>query len=290
MAEFKCSDADARRTGVYCIKNVANGKVYVGSASQSFHIRCNRHLRELRQGKHHCQYLQNAYNKHGEAAFEFHVLESCDPQVCVQQERVWIETLKAIDPEHGYNLLPAADSALGIKRSAETKAKIAASKVGKPRSAETREKLRVANRGKRASDETRRKMSETRNGQKRGPFSEEHRANMSRSRKGKPSPNRGKKMSQERIEKTASKLRGRKLSQKHRDKVSKALSERVWTDQARKNQSEAQKARGWSPSAEQRAEISKRHKGKKLTPEAIAKREATRRRNRILASVSGDSN
>lgn len=288
MAEFKCSKEESLQTGVYSIKNVVNGKVYVGSAAKSFRKRWNQHLWALRKGIHHCQHLQRSYDKHGESAFEFSILELCAPEMCIQSERELIERCDATGTL-GYNTLPAADSRLGCRHTEETKAKIAAAKTGRPRSNETKQKLSVANRGKRATDETRRKMSETRTGQKRKPFSEEHRANMSRSRKGKPSPNRGKKMSQERIEKTASKLRGRKLSQEHRDKVSKALSERVWTDQARRNQSEAQKARGWSPSCEQRAEISKRHKGKKLTTEAIAKREDTRRRNRMLASVAGDS-
>lgn len=286
MAAFNCSEADLKRTGVYCIKNIVTGKVYVGSASQSFRRRWNRHLGELCKGIHHCLHLQRSYDKHGDAAFEFSILEMCEPAMCIKCEREWIEKCDATGPL-GYNLMPAADNRLGCKHTVETKAKIAASHIGKSVSEETKQKLRVANRGKTHTEESRRKMSEAQKGSKRPAFSEEHRANMSRSRKGKPSPHKGKKRSPEIIEKTASKLRGRKLSQEHRSKVSLALSKRVWTEQARKNQSEAQKARGWSPSAERRAEISKRHKGKKLTAEAISKREATKRRNRMNAGVSG---
>lgn len=281
MAVFKCSDADALRTGVYCIKNTVNQKVYVGSAARSFRKRWRQHLWCLRKGTHHCQYLQNAWNKHGESAFEFHVIELCDPHICVQQERVWIATLSAIDPEYGYNLLPAADSALGIKRSEETKAKIAASKVGKPRSEETREKLRQANLGKSATETTRRKMSESRTGKTLGTRSDEQRANMSLARKGKPSPHRGKKRTPEQIEKTAAKLRGRTLSLEHRARLSVAGTGRVPTEEARKNMSAAQRSLNKKLSEEQKAAISRRHKGKKLTAEAIGKREATRRRNRM---------
>lgn len=286
MAEVERSDTDLLRTGVYVITNLINGKVYVGSAAQSFRRRWNRHLRELRQGQHHSQHLQRSYCRDGEAAFEFSVLEVCEPSICVQQERAWIAKLNAIDPQHGYNILPAADSLLGIKRSAETKAKIGASKIGKPRSLETREKLRLANLGKTPSEETRRKMSLARLGKKLRPRSAEQRADMSRLRKGKPSPHRGKKRSPESIEKMAAALRGRKLSPEHRAKVAAAGIGRVPTEQARRNMSAAQRARKWSPSPEQRAANSLRHKGKQLTVESIAKREATRRRNRMLSAVA----
>lgn len=107
-------------TGVYCIRNTINGKVYVGSAAVSFRSRWNHHQTFLRRGKHCNGYLQNAWNKYGEAAFVFEILEECFPLSCMDREQAWIDKLKAATAKRGYNLRPAAHSALGYRHTKET--------------------------------------------------------------------------------------------------------------------------------------------------------------------------
>ena len=63
------------RTGVYCIRNTTNGKLYVGSAAVSFKARWNSHRNALRRGEHAAKHLQSSWNKYGEDKFEFLVLE-----------------------------------------------------------------------------------------------------------------------------------------------------------------------------------------------------------------------
>ncbi len=63
------------RTGVYCIRNGQNGKVYVGSTSRSLTGRQKDHLNNLRGDRHINRHLQHAWNKYGEEAFTFEVLE-----------------------------------------------------------------------------------------------------------------------------------------------------------------------------------------------------------------------
>lgn len=58
-------------TGAYKILNKVNGKYYVGGAYKSFDSRFAWHKRDLREKKHRNRYLQHAWNKHGEEAFEF---------------------------------------------------------------------------------------------------------------------------------------------------------------------------------------------------------------------------
>ena len=58
------------QSGIYQIRNIANGKVYVGSAAK-FSRRFNDHKRKLNNGRHHSIKLQNAWNKNGAESFVF---------------------------------------------------------------------------------------------------------------------------------------------------------------------------------------------------------------------------
>ena len=63
-----------RKSGIYQIRNLVNGKVYVGSAVNLQHRR-REHRSDLRNGNHHSIKLQRAYNKYGESSFAFEILE-----------------------------------------------------------------------------------------------------------------------------------------------------------------------------------------------------------------------
>jgi group I intron endonuclease len=62
--------------GVYKIHCLKNNKTYYGSA-KNLKKRWKDHVRSLKEGKHHNKYLQKDYDKYGQNAFEFKVLESC---------------------------------------------------------------------------------------------------------------------------------------------------------------------------------------------------------------------
>lgn len=59
---------------IYKIRNVVNGKFYVGSAKDT-RTRFRQHRKLLRKGTHHCKHLQAAWNKYGEDVFKFEVVE-----------------------------------------------------------------------------------------------------------------------------------------------------------------------------------------------------------------------
>ena len=64
----------ARRTaGVYVVRNLASGRVLLGSAL-NLHGPLNRHRSELRLGSHRCAELQADWNRLGEDAFAFEIL------------------------------------------------------------------------------------------------------------------------------------------------------------------------------------------------------------------------
>jgi group I intron endonuclease len=112
-----------RQSGIYSIKHIASGRIYVGSAI-NLRMRWHQHKSDLRLGKHHSRYLQRAWNKHGADAFVFTIIEIvADPKTLIEREQYWIDEFKAATSNNGFNLSPTAGSALGIKRTEEFREK-----------------------------------------------------------------------------------------------------------------------------------------------------------------------
>lgn len=162
-------------TGIYEIKNEFNNKRYIGQAAD-MEQRFRQHKGFLRQGKHSNRYLQAAWNKHGEAAFRFRLVNICEEDKLNILEQLWFDTAK---PE--YNLNHNAASMRGYKHRPETLAKASAIRKGVklgPRSPEVCAKLSAkligntrgrGNKGRVVSDETRARMSKARTGLKLSP-------------------------------------------------------------------------------------------------------------------------
>lgn len=106
-------------SGVYVIRNVVNGKRYVGS-SVDIGRRISDHFDDLRKGVHRNNKLQRAFDKYGELAFTWDVL-AIVPNVrdLVEFEQAFMDGLR---PE--YNLSPTAGSNLGHRYSEEIKQRL----------------------------------------------------------------------------------------------------------------------------------------------------------------------
>lgn len=65
---------NSKASGVYRIYCRTNKSFYIGSTS-CFSVRLAKHQNKLRLNKHHCLHLQNTFNKYGEDAFVFEILE-----------------------------------------------------------------------------------------------------------------------------------------------------------------------------------------------------------------------
>ena len=63
--------------GVYCIKNSLTNIIFLGFASY-LQAKFNRHKAELTFGSHRNKELQDAWNAHGESAFEFQILDELE--------------------------------------------------------------------------------------------------------------------------------------------------------------------------------------------------------------------
>lgn len=60
--------------GIYRIRNILDGTMYIGSA-KGMHYRAYVHIGALRKGKHINPHLQRAFDKYGEEAFVFEIVE-----------------------------------------------------------------------------------------------------------------------------------------------------------------------------------------------------------------------
>lgn len=137
-------------TGIYCIRNLINGKVYVGQG-QYVARRLYEHKYHLERNSDKATALQRAVNKYGLDNFEFAVLEMCPLEVINEREIFWIAELDSHNKNHGYNLSTGGESGLrGYKFPPEFGAKVSASKLAqhKVTSEETRAKQSLAQRGK----------------------------------------------------------------------------------------------------------------------------------------------
>ena len=106
-------------SGIYAIVHIASGKRYVGSAID-LRARSDQHKRALSTQRHGNRLLQRAWNKYGEGAFQFVILEYCKTELLLEAEQ------RYIDERSEYNLSPTARSPLGVRHTKETKAKYSA--------------------------------------------------------------------------------------------------------------------------------------------------------------------
>lgn len=195
-------------SGIYQIVCSATGRRYVGSA-QNVGLRFRAHISKLNRSAHHSPKLQNAWNKYGETAFSFMVLEHVsDRESLLKREQFWIDEHRAAT--EGYNCRPTAEWRPCLKHSPETRAKISAAQRGKklsaehrlaislgnigitrssvPFTAERRMKISLALTGKKRSQEICRAMSERRRGKLHSEATKEKMRASQKARFAKPLP------------------------------------------------------------------------------------------------------
>lgn len=137
------------QTGIYEIRNVTNGKRYVGSA-MDFAKRWREHINALQRGAHHCLPLQRAWCLYGPGAFHFNKLIACSKDNLIMYEQAAID---ALAPE--YNVAPRAGSQLGYRHSEATRRRMSESHpkdfrpfLGRTHTKESRAKISESRRGK----------------------------------------------------------------------------------------------------------------------------------------------
>jgi len=235
------NDNSTTNSGIYIIRNLKNGKFYIGQAV-NFRSRWQEHRRKLRLNEHHNSHLQAAWNKYGENFFKFMVLEYCSVDKLDEREQVQLDSHALKD--NCYNI------------SLDATAPMRGRKISDEQRAERSIRMRGENhpmfgkpgvmRGKHHSEETRRRMSEAQSNR-----SPETRHRISEAKLGHVVS-----------EETRKKISDHKRGQKHTEEVKRRISEggrkrAPISEETRLRMSEAQR----NPSDEKRAKMRERMKG-----------------------------
>lgn len=109
-------------TCVYRIRNLINGKVYIGSAVD-VNVRWYYHKYQLGKHNHHSKHLQRAWEKYGDANFVFEIIEETSISDLLKREQYYLDTIMPWNVNIGYNTNMNAKTRLGIRHSEESKEK-----------------------------------------------------------------------------------------------------------------------------------------------------------------------
>lgn len=115
----KCNRNIKHSSGVYKITNNMTGDCYIGKSKDIF-VRIGQHKSLLKSNKHKYRngdfsLLQKAWNKYGEKAFSFDILELCTIDELDEREIYWIDFYQCnhAKTRHGYNTTDGGEGAYG---------------------------------------------------------------------------------------------------------------------------------------------------------------------------------
>jgi group I intron endonuclease len=203
---------------IYRITCTANNKFYIGSTVNKAQ-RWARHRRQLRDGSHPNKHMLAAWNKYGEAAFVFEVLEDVsEPAALFAAEQKYLDEHAGKD--YCFNWSLYAGAPMRGKRGAETSnfGKVLPDSIRKKISASTSGENHK-NWGKHLSEETKQKIREAnlRYPHKERKHTPEAVAKIAAASKGRL-------VSEETRAKRSAALKGREISLDQRLRISKTLS------------------------------------------------------------------
>ena len=92
---------------IYAITNKINGKQYVGKTHLNIKKRFMQHINDSKRERNFNRPLHKAIRKYGEDNFSVGLLENCDKENLIEQEKYWIEKLNTY--KNGYNATLGGD-------------------------------------------------------------------------------------------------------------------------------------------------------------------------------------
>ncbi len=221
---------------IYLIRNLVNGKAYIGKTEKTVAWRFSRHKFKAKRGSTYA--LHAAMRKYGVHNFSVIEIASCEPYQLNDLEKHFISAYETFAPAgKGYNLTLGGEGQSGLVHSKETKAKLSASTKaylatnghpfeGKRHTDESIRKMRIAQHNKIGPNK----------GKIFGPHSEDHKKKIGEG-------NRGKVFSIERRARISAGLKGRPYSEETKRRLSESHMGHVASDETKAKMSAAQKAR-----------------------------------------------
>jgi group I intron endonuclease len=172
-----------KTSGIYAITHLETGRVYVGK-SIDIERRWHEHKRDARRGVEMAIY--NALRKYGAEAFEWKVLEVCQPHALDSAEIRWIKELRSFDS--GFNCTPGGDGLrAGSKHSEAANLAKSLRQRGKPKSPEAILAASAPRKGRPMPASVIAAAADFNRGRPRH-FSKQHRERLSAAKRGKPMP------------------------------------------------------------------------------------------------------
>lgn len=113
--EFKIEKENWRKIGVYCITNIINNKIYIGSTTTNFRHRYLQYCSAFKRKLKNQPILYRAFRKYGFENFKFELLCLCEKENALIMEQFYID--KGVD----YNSCLIAGNLAGLKHSENSK-------------------------------------------------------------------------------------------------------------------------------------------------------------------------
>jgi group I intron endonuclease len=177
---------------VYLVRNLINGKVYIGQTTMKLATRWGRHKCDAKRSNN---YFARAIMKHG--ADNFEVVELCiclDRQTLNLAEKGFIEVFDSMNPEFGYNIREGGSKGAMPKEFYQgLSARFSGENhwnFGGKMKAEHKARLMEANLGRKLTDEHRQKISKAQIGKPKKKWGEGARLRASQRQKGLYSGNK----------------------------------------------------------------------------------------------------
>lgn len=154
------------KSSIYKIECATNGSFYFGRTI-NFEKRKNDHLRDMRNGIHKNDRIQNCYNKYGEESIVFSIVETVSREKQIGREQYYLD--KFINNENCLNINRTAETFCDVPWTEERKRKISESATGRklsPKTKQQREHMSKIMMGHVLSEETKNKISIAHTGKK----------------------------------------------------------------------------------------------------------------------------
>ena len=186
MEFFKQHSTNFKGPAIYCILNMINGKMCIGSTS-NLRSRWAVYYSGLSRNVYKNKHLQYAWNKYGQENFQFILLEKIEflddknklNKILRAREQQYFDKINPSNPKIGYNSNEIADGLIGFKHSDKSKKNMSLAKIGEKNhnfgkhfSDEHKKNISIANKnsekaklasenskGRIVNDETREKIS-----------------------------------------------------------------------------------------------------------------------------------
>lgn len=155
--------------GIYKITQKSTNRVYIGQTKMKFKKRYWHHVWKLNDGTHDNKFLQNAWNKYGEADFEFEVVEILNKDEDMNQKEIYY--INKFNTFHnGFNMTSGGEGKKDCPMSDEAKLVVGNKNkhhmLGKKHSEETKRKMRFSSPRRKLTNELKDKLINSRLGSK----------------------------------------------------------------------------------------------------------------------------